>query len=153
MKRRLLPLLPAVLVAGCFAPIEGPRAYPHWEASEGRVPLGGCAEAQIAPRKTGKEGLGLGLRLFGKSGPCAVTVRTLALRVGADRYAASKLPPSLTLQAGDEVYFWVAIPFDGDAVWNDPDRRAGTFVVETTDASASFPLVLTMEDRTRCAAP
>lgn len=151
--RQLLPLLPLVHAVGCFAPIEGPRAYPHWEASNQSQPLGGCADAFVAPRKTGKEGLGLGLRIVGRSGPCTVQVRALGLRVGDALHPAKALPPTLVLQAGDEAFFWVAVPFDGDAVWNDPERRAGTFVVETSEGSASFPLVLTMEDRTKCAAP
>lgn len=148
--RRLLPLLP-LLVGGCFAPFEGSRTYPSWKTSVANQPFGACAEAQVVPRKTGKEGLGLTLHLQGRGSPCLVALQAIELRVGGQVFPAVKLPPSLTLKAGDEVFFWVPIPFDGDAVWDDPEKREGVLVLrDQTGAVASFPLALTMEDRTQC---
>lgn len=142
---------PLLLLSACFAPHEGPRTYPRWQASDAKQPLGACADATVIPRATGKEGLGLTLHLEGRGAPCLVTLQAVELHVGERVYPTQKLPQAMTLKAGDEVFSWIAIRFDGDAVWDDPDTRKGVLVVrDQSGATASFPLTLAMEDRTRC---
>ena len=137
-------------LAGCFPPIEGARAYPEWHASVGSVALGGCADVRVLPRKTGKEGLGLTMILRGRA-PCAVSLKSIELEAGGAVHPAANVPAPLQLQSGDEVHAWVAIAFDGDAVWNDPAARDATLVVrDAALGEARFDLHLTMEDRTRC---
>ncbi|MBK7402059.1 MAG: hypothetical protein IPJ34_38895 [Myxococcales bacterium] len=148
---RLLPLLPMLFIGGCFAPHEGPRQYPTWRADGQKQPFGACADATVVPRASGKEGLGLTLRLEGRGAPCIVAVTAIEFRVGDQVFPAQKLPPAMTLKAGDEVFSWVPIRFDGDAVWEDLDKRKGVLVVrDQAGATASFPLVLAMEDRSKC---
>ncbi len=149
--RWLLPVLPLVLVGACFPPHEGPRQYPTWRVQGLKQALGACADAVVVPRASGKEGLGLTLRLEGRGAPCVVTVTAIELRVGDQVFPAQKLPPAMSLKAGDEVFAWVPIRFDGDAVWDDPDKRKGVVVVrDQSGATASFSLVLEMEDRSKC---
>ncbi len=144
-----LAVLACVLV-GCFPPIEGARTYPEWRVPTGVVALGTCAEVRVIPRKTGKEGLGLTMVLRGRA-PCAVSVQAIELQTAGTVHRAAQVPPALQLKLGDEVHAWVAIAFDGDAVWDDPAARDAKLVVrDAALGEARFEMHLTMDDRTRC---
>jgi hypothetical protein len=99
------------------------RRYPEWRIlADNRLPLT-CATAHAWVSKTGKEGLGLTVRIT-PTAACAVTVRDARLLVDGQEVVAASLPPRQTMREAEAVHVYLAFPFDGQAVWNRQVRTA-----------------------------
>jgi hypothetical protein len=117
-----------------------PRSYPLWKLDSGELAPAGCAELRAWVSKSGKQGVGVTLRLSPRPGApkCDVRVVGAGLDVGRTRVAAARLPEPVTVGAGPAQHVYLPFAFDNEAAWNRGDR-SGALVLQLTVDGALLP--------------
>jgi hypothetical protein len=134
MKHGVL-LASCLLIAGC-AFGEGPRRYTMWRAEQARQQVG-CATVDAWVSRSGRDGVGVTLRMRGNSQkPCKFVLGGVELRAGSKVVPADRLPPAPLLTDRSEVLAYVAFVFENTA----EDRRGALFV-RADGAEGTLPLV------------
>ena len=92
------------------------RGYAVWQLDP-REQMAGCARVRPFVAKSGKEGVGIGVRVASPDPGCTITLSGV-LRAGGRAYASDA---PVTQSAPGHAY--VAFAFDDEAVWNDGVRE------------------------------
>ena len=110
-------LLLVIAVTGCIV-TRPPRLEerPRWYLAAPATYAASCVEAEAWIRKSGKTGLGLSLRLR-SSRDCSFAVRDVRIVFGNGAIHARPLP-EVKLPGRSQLYAWVPVTFDNDAMWN-----------------------------------
>jgi hypothetical protein len=120
------------------SPIREVRAFPEWRITGEQEHRVGCATVRAWVSKTGKEGMGVTLRLSGSLG-CAVVVRDARLVLGSQEIVAVKQPPGHSLTGARPVHVYLAFPFDGESAWNQGLRVASLRLDLGSDQATRTP--------------
>lgn len=110
-------------------PLQPRRNYPAWRAMAVPEHAFDGVHARLWIAKSGKEGLGVTVRLVSATAQPDVALRLL-LRVG-DGLAVRSEVATANLQPGQPAHLYVPLPFDAERAWN-AGQRAGTLAVELT---------------------
>jgi hypothetical protein len=96
-----------------------PREYPAWQPDEPAELRLGCAQAALSVPKSGKEGLGVTIRLV-REGEVRCTVRLTAATfvAGPDTVSFAGEPEPRTIDRELAQYLYVPLAFDNNASWN-----------------------------------
>ena len=128
-----------VLLAACT-----PRTYAVWTPAHPlHATLTACADIDAWVSKSGKEGLMVTMFLRGLGEQaCTVEVKGARFQTLGVMHEAARLPPSVELREGADVYLFVAFPFDDNTAWNE-GAREGAVELDLADRKLSFSLVQT----------
>jgi hypothetical protein len=117
--------LSATLLA-TLATVPYEKKYPAWEfqAGPGLIKLTNI-DCQLWVAKSGKTGVGIGIRLT-STGVQEQTLELTDARLIIPGYpvAASKLPERMTIAPGETRRVYVPFPFDNQHLWNEGIRSA-----------------------------
>ena len=125
------------LLAGCIV-TRPPRIEerPRWRLVTPASYAATCVEADAWIRKTGKQGIGIALRLRSR-GDCTFAIASAHLLVDDKPIGAGSLAP-ISLPGRSQLYAWLPVRFDNNALWND-DRDDATLELEVVVAGQSAP--------------
>lgn len=123
-----------VLLVGCVV-TRPPNLTerPRWSLLAPAHHAEGCAQADAFIRKSGKTGLGLSIRVRSTS-DCTFTITASRIVFGRRAIAAGAVGP-IALPGRSQLYAWLPIRFDNDAMWND-DRNDATIELDVAVAAA-----------------
>ena len=107
---------------------------PRWRLTAPATYAADCAQADAFLRKSGKTGLGLSLRVR-STGGCTFTITASRIVFGRRVVPAGAVGP-LALPGRSQLYAWLPIKFDNDAVWND-DRNDATIELDVAVAAGT----------------
>jgi hypothetical protein len=149
--------LVALLLPACFGH-EASRFYPEWTRDRpGPVSIAGCATIDGWVAKSGKEGLGLVVHLVGESpNGCSPAFASIEVRIGDRVHPAMRLPAAPSLRAGQQVFAYVPIAFDGNTAWNEEEQRHATITIVTTPTASTpivWPITFVLRERFPCEEP
>lgn len=105
---------------------------PRWRLTAPASYGADCAQVDAFIRKSGKTGIGLSLRVR-SSADCSFTVTASRIVFGRRVVPAGAVGP-LALPGRSQLYAWLPIKFDNDAVWND-DRDDATIELDVAVAA------------------
>ncbi len=130
-------LLALVLVSGCVV-TRPPRVEerPRWSLIAPASYAASCVEAVAWIRKSGKTGIGVSLRLRSR-GDCSFAIRSSRFVVGTYAIVTGSLA-EIRLPGRSQLYAWLPVKFDNDALWND-DRNDATLELDVTVAGQPAP--------------
>jgi hypothetical protein len=101
------------------------RNYPYWRACKPAVRQIGAVDARLWVSKSGKQGVGVTVRLLGsESAPVAVRIARAELRVAGGPTVGYDGAPALTLSPGESRYLYLPFSFDNERAWNEGRRCA-----------------------------
>jgi hypothetical protein len=117
-----------VLAMAAFFSIATPapmmaRRFPEWRVVRGDALALACAKVHAWISKSGKEGLGVTLRLTATAS-CVVAVREARLVVDGHEVPAVAVPPEQRVGVGAPVHVYLPFSFDGEGAWNRGARTA-----------------------------
>lgn len=117
MRSLLVRAVILVLLGGCVV-VRPPRfeERPRWSLAAPAHYAAACAEADAFIRKSGKTGLGLSVRVRSSS-DCTFTVTASRIVFGRRVFASGAAGP-VALPGRSQLYVWLPIRFDNDAMWN-----------------------------------
>jgi hypothetical protein len=131
------PIAITALLAGCIV-TRPPRIdeRPRWRLVTPASYVATCALADAWIRKTGKQGIGIALRLRSR-GDCTFAIASAHLLVDGKPTGAGSLAP-ITLPGRSQLYAWLPVRFDNNALWND-DRDDATLELDVVVAGLRAP--------------
>lgn len=124
-----------VLLGACVVtrhPELGER--PRWRLTAPATYAAECAQADAFIRKSGKTGLGVSLRLR-STRDCTFTITASRIVFGRRVMPAGAVGP-LALPGRSQLYAWLPIEFDNDAMWN-ADRNDATIELDVAVAAGA----------------
>lgn len=105
---------------------------PRWRLSAPASYSADCAQADAFLRKSGKTGIGLTLRVRSNA-TCTFTITAARIVFGRRVVPAQAVGP-IALPGRSQLYAWLPIKFDNDALWND-DRNDATIELDVAVAA------------------
>lgn len=120
------------LLGGCVV-TQPPSTRPRWYLADNAHFAAGCAQADAFIRKSGKTGIGLALRMRSTS-DCTFTVTGSRIVFGKRAFAGGAVGP-IALPGRSQLYAWLPIKFDNNAMWND-DRNEARIELDVAVAAA-----------------
>lgn len=105
---------------------------PRWRLVAPATYAADCAQADAFLRKSGKTGVGLALRVR-STATCTFTITGSRIVFGKRTVTAGAVGP-IALPGHSQLYAWLPIKFDNDAVWND-DRNDATIELDVAVAA------------------
>lgn len=105
---------------------------PRWSLRAPAHHAEGCALADAFIRKSGKTGIGLSVRVRSTT-DCTFTITASRIVFGKRAFPAGAVGP-IALPGRSQVYAWIPIRFDNDAIWND-DRNDATIELDVAVAA------------------
>lgn len=105
---------------------------PRWRLTAPASYGADCAQVDAFIRKSGKTGIGLALRVRSIA-DCSFTITAARIVFGRRVVTAGAVGP-LALPGRSQLYAWLPIKFDNDAVWND-DRNDATIELDVAVAA------------------
>jgi hypothetical protein len=125
-------LLAVALVSGCVV-TRPPHVEerPRWRLIAPASYAASCIDGAAWIRKSGKTGIGLSLRLRSR-GDCSFAIRGSRLVVGGHAIPTGSLA-EIRLPGRSQLYAWLPVRFDNDALWND-DRNDATIELDVVVA-------------------
>ncbi|CAN5886167.1 hypothetical protein BH11MYX3_BH11MYX3_40190 [soil metagenome] len=125
-------LLALVFVSACVV-TRAPRVEerPRWSLIAPASYAASCIEGAAWIRMSGKTGIGLSLRLRSR-GDCSFAIRGSRLVVGTHPIVTGSLA-EIRLPGRSQLYAWLPVKFDNDALWND-DRNDATLELDVVVA-------------------
>jgi len=132
-----LAVVAAALACFATSPPKMSRNFPAWEVEgDPQRPFPGVL-ARVWVCKSGKQGLGLTLRLRGLApGTTRVLLERATLVIGAVRVAAGELPGGRSLEKDQLEHLYLPFAFDNERLWNEGWRR-GNLVLQLAVGGAS----------------
>jgi hypothetical protein len=105
---------------------------PRWRLTAPATYAASCAQADAFIRKSGKTGVGVSLRVRSTE-TCTFTIAASRIVFGKRVVPAGAVGP-LALPGRSQLYAWLPVKFDNDAVWND-DRNDATIELDVVVAA------------------
>jgi len=127
------------------------RPYPLWQVADGGDAQLGCADVHVWAAKSGKEGMGLMVRITGRSAG-TVSIEDARFELGSASYAAIARPPPFELVAGTTARAYLGFPFDGDDAWSRGERD-GVVVLRLAACGQETTLRARLVDRVETPGP
>lgn len=125
-----------------------PRSYPTWRAAGLASRVDACAEVKAWISKSGKQGVGVTVRLSGRGErACRVELTAAHFAIGERRIAVAVLPSSVIVQPASVEYFYLPFAFDNEGAWNRGERRGDLALALSYDGAPSPELRVTFEHR------
>jgi hypothetical protein len=131
-----------VLVVAAIASMASPgirmrRQFPEWRAVGQPPDLDlGCGTARAWVSKSGKEGVGVTVRIAAEAG-CEVEIREARFRVDGEDLVPLWPPSTAELASKPTIHVYMAFPFDGEKAWNHGSRKAVLRLVFAAGARSS----------------
>jgi hypothetical protein len=132
----------AASTATSLAPTAPLPPPPLWTVRGQPTGRAGCAEVSPWISKSGREGIGVTVRLRAMQDNCVVTLRSAAIVVDGTEYRAASLPAALTVGSGGPSHMYLAFVFDNLRAWKE-QRNKGELVLGFADVGASRPGAIT----------
>jgi hypothetical protein len=106
------------VLAGCVL-IRPPTTEerPRWRVTTNDVLDDDCLIAHALIRTSGRQGIGMALQLRSRM-DCVFTTTSAALVFPDGSSLPLAVPPSVELHGRSQLYAWLALGFDNNAVWN-----------------------------------
>ncbi len=107
---------------------------PRWSLVAPATYAADCAQADAFIRKSGKTGIGVTVR-FRSTSTCVVTITASRIVFGRRVVPAGAVGP-IALPGRSQLYAWLPIKFDNDAMWNE-DRNDATIEIDVAVAAGT----------------
>jgi hypothetical protein len=112
------------------------RNYPKWQLEKSSQHVG-CAKIDAWVSKSGKEGVGINLRVASsRSDRCNVEILSGVIDVGGKRVPLPRRPAPLN--PGAPVFVYLPFPFDNERAWNEGRRTARLELRVKTSSGGGF---------------
>ena len=120
---RVRVLISIALSSGCIV-TQPPKLdqRPRWHLPQGANLDADCLLGNAFVRKSGKQGIGLALRLRSRT-DCAVSIDAVRVAFANSSVSAPPIAP-MQLRGRSQIYAWLPVPFDNNAAWNRERNRA-----------------------------
>jgi hypothetical protein len=121
------------LVTGCVV-IRPPELTerPRWRITGNDELETDCVSARALVRKSGKQGIGMAVQLRSRM-DCTFTPTSVALVLHGETITLAT-PPPIELRGRSQLYAWLQLGFDNNAVWNRGANDGVLAVVYTAGA-------------------
>jgi hypothetical protein len=107
-----------------------PRNFPAWRVQGSAVRVSQCSETTAWVAKSGKQGVGVTVRMIGRGQQtCRAEIAKAQFEVGSVVVAAARLPDPVEVAPGSTVHVYIPFEFDNEAAWNE-DRRSGALALQ-----------------------
>lgn len=134
---RLAGLIAAAAASAATSRLPTPSLQPPptWTVG-GPIGRAGCATVEPWISKSGRQGVGVTVRLRSVQDTCVVTLSGAAVVVEGTAHRAASLPAAVTVGRGGPAHVYLAFPFDNLRAWKE-QRNKGELVLTFVDAGTS----------------
>jgi hypothetical protein len=108
---------------------------PRWRITTNDLLDDDCLVAHALIRKSGKQGIGMALQLRSRM-DCVFTTTSAALVFPDGSSVALAPPPPVELHGRSQLYAWLRLGFDNNAMWNEHRNTAVLTFAYTIGAKA-----------------